>query len=523
MTNLKLRSYQEECLNAINEAYRNGTTRQLVHLPMASGKTIIFSHLIQQKKCRTLVLAHTIELLEQAREKIQMICPGLSVGLVSANSKEFENQVVVSSIQSARQIENLKQLQAQNFDLLIYDEAHHAASDSARFVLESVDFWKGTKRLLVGFSATPMRNDGRGLGEVFDGVVFKKSIKWMIEEGFLCPPKGIRIATDLDLLQVVINNEDFSPNSLSKVMDTDVLNELVVSTYQERAFDRKAICFAVSIKHSKNLSERFKAYGITAESISSDTPKSERENVLQSFKEGKIQVLVNCLILTEGYNLEDIGCVILARPTQSAALYQQMAGRGLRRHPNKMDCIILDFGDKNHSLCSTALLTEDAEVVENRQHKDTIITSLAKSLPPKINQKLKRAILEFNPLGNDFFWQKDGSGYYLKGTGNKILRIIRTDEDRFDAIFSIGNQSQKIGVNLSFEYAFSAAEDFARENRSHFVLNDIESPWRKLPISDKQKDLFRSFGFRSGIEELSRGQAALIISSGVLNRKAARH
>ena len=110
-----------------------------------------------------------------------MVSPSLDVGLVNASKKEFHQPVIVSSIQSARQPETLKQLQRQNFDLLVYDEAHHASSDSSRSVLEALGFGKGTKKLLCGFTATPMRSDGNGLGEDFDKIVYSKPIKSMIK------------------------------------------------------------------------------------------------------------------------------------------------------------------------------------------------------------------------------------------------------------------------------------------------------------------------------------------------------
>ena len=290
---LKLRPYQEECLLAIHAAFRKEMTRQLVHLPTASGKTVIFAHLIREKNCRTLVLAHTNELIDQAKEKIQMICPDLEVGLVNAFKKEFDKPVIVSTIQSARQPENLKQLQSQNFELLIYDEAHRSATESAQFVLESLGFGKGTKHLLMGFSATPLRNDGKGLGEVFDTVVYHKSIQWMIDQGYLCPPKGIQIATDLDLSQVTIENGDFVLSSLVQVMDTDVLNNLIVSSFLEKAPQRKAICFTVTIEHAHHLTEKFRSHGLPSETISGHTTKEKRDQIITAFKEGKISVLTH--------------------------------------------------------------------------------------------------------------------------------------------------------------------------------------------------------------------------------------
>ncbi len=524
MANLKLRPYQSECLEEIKIKFIQGINRQLVHLPTAAGKTVIFAHLIQLLQRKTLVLAHTCELLNQAKEKIQMIAPGIDVGIVNANSKEFNKSVVVSSIQSAKQPETLAELQRQGFSLCIYDEAHRAAALSPRQILSSLGFSQSSENLLVGFSATPFRTDNKGLGEIFDEVVYKKTIKDLIELGFLCQPVGVKITTDLDLSKVKTEDGDFATASLASVMNTSEMNDLVVNAYIERAVGRKTVCFAVNVAHATSLSEAFNSRGITSEAIYGDMSAYERADILQKFQSGNISILTNCQILCEGWDCPEVDCVLVAKPTQSKGLYQQMCGRGLRLFPNKKDCLILDFGSTTHSLCGMASLIGDAETKEEEQHErsEGKMSEFAKGLPPTINKKLKAAITEFDLLGDAFTWQKDGPSYYLKAGREKSLKILQTSEDRFNVIFLQGNDVQTIAKDISFEYAFSTAEEFAKTNRSVFTVSDLEATWRTLPISDKQKDLFRSFGYRSGIEELSRGQASLIISSGVLNRKVAR-
>lgn len=519
---LKLRPYQEECIETITTKYSQGISRQLVHLPTAAGKTVIFSHLIQKTGYRTLVLAHTVELLEQARDKIQMICPGLDIGLVNAKNKEFDKPVVVSTIQSARQTDNLKQLQDQDFELLIYDECHRGASDSSRHVLEALDFGKKTNRLLVGFTATPYRTDSRGLGEIFDELVYRKSIKDLINLGYLCQPKGIKIKTDLDLETIKTENGDFVTEALAQYMNTPQMNDLVVNTFIEKAKDRKTVCFAVTVDHAYSLANAFKERGITSEAIHGKTPPDERKSLLDAFKDGKISVLTNCQLLVEGWDAPDISCVLIAKPTQSKGLYQQMAGRGLRLYPNKNDCLILDFGSKSHSLCGVATLECDSE--EEREYKERgegTVPEFAKDLPPTINKKLRAAILELDLLGDVFTWMKDGPSYSLKAIGDKVLKIFPTSNDRFNVLFFNGNSYQTIAKDLSFEYAFSTSEAFAKENRSLFVVSDLEAPWRHQPISDKQKSIFRSKGFKNGIDDLTKGQASMIIQSGVLLKKNA--
>ncbi len=522
MSNLQLRPYQQECLKAIKDNYAKGVCRQLIHLPTASGKTVIFSNLIKEMPCRSLVVAHTTELLEQAREKIQMICPGLDVGLVNANSKEFDKHVVVSSLQSARQPSNLSELQKQNFGLFIYDECHFAAADSAKMVLDSLGFGQGTSKLLVGFTATPSRTDHRGLGEVFDSITFEKSVKEMVADGYLCKPRGIKIALDLDLSKITTDRDtgDFCPSVLAQVMDTPEVNELIATTYLERGGGRKAIAFGTSINHAENMARHFQAKGVAAEFVHGNMSPKTRTDIIQRYKDGQIPVLCNCLILTVGFDDPSTSCIIVGRPTQSKGLYQQMAGRGLRLFPNKTDCLILDFG-RGHSLCSTSVLCGDAETVEHAEKRAQEPASFAVHLPPELNQKLRSAILNFDPLGEQFTWQREEEGYQLKGSGHKVLRIIKTDSERFGVSFINGDQVQLIASNLSFEFAFGSAEDFAKANRALFAVSDLEAEWRKSPISERQKALLRSKGFRAGIDDLTKGQASLIISSGILNKKTA--
>lgn len=524
MTNLKLRPYQEECLEAIKEAFQKGVRRQLIHMATGSGKTVVFSALIKQLQKKTLVLAHTTELLDQAKDKLRMICPELDIGLVQAGSKEYDRSVVLSTIQSAKQKETLEELKKQGFNLCVYDEAHRAGADSARFVLSSLGFLNNPEYLLVGCSATPFRNDSKGLGEVFDQVVYKKTIKDLVALGFLCKPVGVKIKTDLDLSSVKSEDGDFLTQSLASVMNTPEMIRVVVDAFIEKAVDRKTVCFGVTVDHAKKLVDAFKNCGIAAEAIYGSLPIDMRSNLLDRFQRGDIQVLVNCQILTEGWDCPEVDCVLVAKPTQSKGLYQQMCGRGLRLYPNKRDCLILDFGSKSHSLCSVSVLAEDSEP-EKAKHKQLTerkMSEFAKTLPPSLNKKLRASIIEFDPLGDDFQWVKDGQTYFLKAIGDKVLKILPTIATRFNVIFFNGKNSQIIARELSFEYAFACAEGFAKDNRSHFIVSDMDANWRHLPISDKQRGVFKSYGYRSGIDELSRGQAALLIASGALNKKAVR-
>lgn len=522
---LQLRPYQSECLAAIHDNYRQGVNRQLIHLPTAAGKTVIFSHLIGQLQRKTLVLAHTTELLDQASNKIKMICPNLDVGIVKAGRRELDKPVVVSSIQSARQSGTLDEFKKLGFGLCVYDETHRAGSASGREVLSALGFFEKGEKLLCGFSATPFRNDGKGLGEVFEKVVYRKTVKELIALGYLCPPKGIRIKTDLDLSAVTSDDGDFAATSLASVMDTPELRELVVDSYVEHATGRKAIAFAVDIAHAQHLADAFNARGIRSAAINGGMSEKERISILAAFKRGEIAVLCNCMILVEGFDESSIDCVIVARPTQSKGLYIQMAGRGLRLFPLKRDCLILDFGSKSHSLSSAATLTkDDTTEAEEKKTKADYVPEFAKGLPPTLNQKLKAAVIAFDPLSDAFSWAQEGEVFALKGFDGTALKIIPTGtaEGRYNVIFLKNGSAHKIARDLTFEYAFGCSEEWAKENRSMFLASDLTAPWRCLPISDRQMSVLRSFGYSSGIQDLTRGQASVILQSGILKKKTLR-
>lgn len=290
-------------------------------------------------------------------------------------------------------------------------------------------------RLLVGFSATPFRQDGRGLAEDFDKIVYSRTIKDMIDSGYLCNPIGHKILTDLDLSKIPTDGGDFAVSALSRAMNTNPLNQLVVEAYLEKASGRKAIAFSTSIAHAETLAARFKACSLRCEAIHSNLPTEERQRLKKTFKEGEIDILVNPTMLTDGYDEPSIEAVIIARPTKSPGLFQQMVGRGLRTYPNKKDCIVLDFGDQAHSLCTLGVLLGDSNKEEEEPYqKDDKLEAIENELPLNLNPKLKKAIIDLDLLGESFTWQKDFDGqYYLKSAGGD-LKIIRRADGRYDTI-----------------------------------------------------------------------------------------
>lgn len=525
----KLRNYQDECLYAIAECLTKGQQRLLVSLPCSSGKTVIFASLIQKMSHpRTLIFVHTEELIQQTADKLSMVCIGISVGLVNANNKNFEATVVIASIQAAYVKANLKKLIAQNFDLLIYDECHHSSADNARKIINDLGFGKNTKRCIVGFTATPYRTDGKGLGEVFDVVAYEKDIQYMIQQGWLVPPIAYKIKTDLDLSAIKTIDGELQQVSLSELMNTPEMNVLVVKSYLDKAQDRRTICFAVDVKHAIALAETFQQYGIASKAIYGSMPAAERNEIIELYRAGNITVLTNCAILTEGFDDPETTCVILARPTKSLSLFVQCLGRGLRKAPwaGKLDCILLDFGSKNHNIISLATLYRDHNikaikcdvVQESPEEVHKQIARDGSDIPLTLDQELKSVLVSFDLLGNSFFWEKHGKSHVLRSGENSIE--ISPYGGKWLVVYTNLEKSKTIAKNVLFEYAFGIAEEFAKEHKNNFMLSDLRASWRSKPITEKQQAVFKKRGYNeAGISQLSAGQASVLIRSGVLNRK----
>jgi hypothetical protein len=196
-----------------------------------------------------------------------------------------------------------------------------------------------------------------------------------------------------------------------------------------------------------------------------------------------------------------------------------MAGRGLRLWPGKRDCILIDFCTQQHNLCNAATLLHDAEVIGANDDEEKAKKEIMASLPVNLNQKLKVAIASFDPLGDAFTWSRgENQLYTLKGNSAQLL-IRPIGEERYKVVIaSKDGQEIAIAEGLNFEYSFAAGEDYARNNRSMFVVSDREAPWRNMPPSEKQLAYIRGHGFRAGLDKLTRGQAADLISSGALKR-----
>lgn len=359
MVDLPLRDYQIAALAASKAALERGVDRQLVSMPTGSGKTFLAAHLRKQyRPSHTIILAHRDELVAQARKAILQVTPDVPIGIVEGHRNELHYEVTVASVQTVTQEDRLKQLlgSVQRPLLVIHDESHHATATTHRRVIDALQ-----ADLLFGMTATAYRADKVALGTVFQEIVYHMGLLPLILSGQLAMPIGIQVKTDIDLDTVHTRAGELVEGELAHAVNVAERNQMVVDAWKENCFDKgrkRCIVFAVDTQHAENLRDMFRGNGTACEMVLGKTPISERQILYQVFAEGKLPVLVNVAVLTEGFDSPLIDSIILARPTKSLGLFTQMIGRGLRAMPGKETVAIIDMVDNTsrHRLASMATL-----------------------------------------------------------------------------------------------------------------------------------------------------------------------
>jgi ATP-dependent helicase IRC3 len=621
-----LRPYQVDALNAIVKANGAGTNRVLIKKPTGTGKTVTFAAMLQWPGLATwlrqfpagqrkmLVIAHREELLDQAADKIRKANPGIMVSIEQGDRySNKHSDVIIASIQTlqASKFRRLKELIRHNtFRLVIVDEAHHAAAPSYRTALVHLGFlppadvsdseeleaasendvremakhledWDARApkdRLLVGVTATPNRSDAIGLGCVFQTIAYNYALRQAIDDGYLTPivPWVIETSTSLD--DVSTRMGEFNQKELADAVNNPRRNQLAVEGWSKYASERQTIAFTVDVQHAHDLADAFEAVGVKAAPLSGKTPKDERRAILSDFTAGRLQVVTNCMVLTEGTDLPAASCILHAKPTKSSTLYEQMTGRGLRPHPDdpvgparvafikrdetsvltlkKPDCIVIDVVDiaRRHSLQTSPTLYGlppnvdpkgkelgkfERELDEFREKYPQIdLNSLGRiSLEGLLVRASTFDIWKIPELGEmesyvSFGWVKTSDDTYRIqypwGEGTELVQVQPTVLGNYEISLTLRPADRNLPprqrtLAIGYETAQAAlgvAEAFIRQDRREVVrLKDKSAPWRDRPASPKQIALLRRLGapIRASI---TMGQASDLID--LANARRAR-
>jgi len=351
---LALRKYQDDAVQSIFNYFIAGNNgNPIVVLATGAGKSLITARFIQRalaeyKGQRVILCTHVKELIAQGYEKLMIFWPDAPAGIYSAGlgKKQPWADIVCGGIQSMyKKVDRFG-----HRDILLIDECHLLSpEDEGMYIL----FIEGLKRInpnlkVIGFTATDWRTKGGSLikkGSIFTHVIFKKGIKELVDEGFLAPLISKSSLIQADLTGVKMTAGEFNLKQAEAALDRDELTKQAIDEVEKLTFERKHfLFFCAGVDHSLHVRDELRARGWLADVITCKTPSQERAALLLQFKHSKVRrALVNNAVLTTGTDLPNIDCIVLLRATMSSILYIQMLGRGMRLHPAKQNCLVLDY------------------------------------------------------------------------------------------------------------------------------------------------------------------------------------
>lgn len=493
---LVLRDYQQECHDLI-ETLDPGS--YLIQMATGLGKTATFTTL--KRKGRVLVLAHREELVTQPIKYYD--CP---VGIEMANHKSNGEDVVIASVQSI--IHRLDKFKPDDFDMIITDEAHHAAAKSYRKIYE---YFK--PRLHLGFTATPNRGDNVRLDDIYQDIIFERDIKWAIQNKYLTDIYCMRVNIGYDISKVARRMGDFAPGELEEAMNQDVLNNAIAEAYKKYAKGQTLI-FACSVDHAEAIAEKIPgAVAVTAKT-------KNRDELIKKFTNREIPALVNCMIFTEGTDMPLVETVMIARPTSNSSLYTQMVGRGLRLYPGKEKLTLIDLvGTTGRANLCTApsLLGIDLNTVPASK-QDEIIGDLFE-LPDLITKKSDcpaswiRNVEIVNLWAKEQEYNTHGVNYFKMPNGDMVVSIPKK-KIRIPAQDELGKTTiggQKMSMQRALDKVFLYLQE---EYPQYEYIWNVENmkKWGKYPASEKQIESIKRFMKDFDTENLNKMQATQILN-----------
>ena len=371
---LTLRPYQREAVDAALDI-PGQMRRGAIVLPTGAGKTVVIAQTIKEwnalsklagrRDRRTVLGAHRIELVEQAAKMIRLMAPELRVGIVQGDRDNTGADVVCAMTQTLASERRRKRIK--DVGLVVIDECHHSTATTYQAIMRHYGCYDSGAWAL-GVTATMTRADKSALGDVWEDIVYTRSIAEMIDDGYLVRPRGLRVRVpNLDLRGVRRSRGDYSEADLGRAIEGSLAPEKVAEAYLEHAADKQGILFAPTVATAQLYADSLAAVGIKSELVHGMMAPAERAAALDRFRDGTTQVLCNCMVLTEGTDLPMAEVCVVGRPTRNKGLFIQMVGRVLRLWPGKDSALILDVvgaTERNSLLGSVDLFGEEGLIVE---------------------------------------------------------------------------------------------------------------------------------------------------------------
>lgn len=510
------RQYQEDCIELINNL-ESGS--YLIQMATGLGKTYVFSRI--NRKGRMLILSHKEELVKQPAKFFSC-----SFGYELNELHSHGEDVVSGTTQTLTANKRYRKFKSNEFDIIVVDEAHHSAAKTYR---ELIEYFK--PRLLLGFTATPNRGDGVRLDDIYSDIIFKKDIKWGIENHYLSDVECIRVNSDYDLSKVGTYMGDYKLADLKRELRNS--DGKIIEAYKKYAVGATLI-FTVSVEQAVRLQKSIPNSVV----VTAKTPN--REEIIDKFCKREIDCIINCMIFTEGTDIPLCETVIIARPTKSNALYVQMVGRGLRKHKEKKKLRLIDCVGvtADHRLCTApSLLGIDMSVLDEKQQEK--IQGDLLSLPDKVLKASDCPASWIKSVEYVELWAKENE-YNLHNIkwnqlpdGTLTLSIPKNEKKgrpyRKDFRLSPPDElgftyinGSKIKLQVALDMVYNILMNNYRDCEKLWNTQRAISTWGNAKATDKQKAMIkRSDENLSGIDfsHLTKFEASLIIDRIIENSR----
>jgi hypothetical protein len=356
----------------------------------------------------------------------------------------------------------------------------------------------------------------------------------MIDSGYLSPVAGYRVETEVDLSRVQTRMGDFVVSHLSRAVNVEYRNDIIIDVYKKYLEEKQTLCFCVDVAHAHSVAEAFERAGIGAAAVTGDMDMTSRSKILEDFTKERIKVLANCMVLTEGYDEPSVQGIILARPTKSILLYTQMIGRGTRLHPGKENVTVVDIVDatREHSLTTLPGLFGLSNEFDLEGHTTDEVQKAMDWVEVNrpwvsVDQATSLSDLKYRCRKIDLFdlqtpyeisdyaeyaWAGTAKrGYRLGLTGGNAILVSPTILDSWEINLRHGGKTRVIKTAKSIETTIMAAERYVKDHFPDLLkLVHRESRWRRSSASEKQISLLRSKGIKIP-KGLTKGQASHLI------------
>lgn len=412
---MELRPYQREAVDAIYKYFEDGGKgNPLIVAPTASGKSILIAKFCEEvlqrwPNQRILILAHRKELLQQNASKILQLWPNAPLGIYSAGLKarQLGRNITIAGIQSVyNKAKGLNWI-----DIILSDESHLIPSEGDGMYRTLI---AGLKEInpgvrVIGFTATPYRMKTGLLtdkGGLFTDIAHEIEILPLIKDGYLCPLISKSGVSQADLSNVGKRGGEFISGEAEAALDKESLTQAAIDEMEQFCADRKSwIVFCQGVAHAQHVAQALTERGHPAEAVVGESEDMFRANTIARFKSGELKVIVNCDVLTTGFDAPNIDALVLLRATGSTGLYVQMLGRGMRIHPSKKDCVVLDFaGNLERHGCIDQIRIKKKRGAKDDSERE--VTTAPTKICPKCRLAVPAATVLCGECGHEFIIDK---------------------------------------------------------------------------------------------------------------------